>query len=91
VDEVEVRREAWYARLGAWKAAEGEGGAEMVGDEVSMSRRRGCCVGPVDGVLGLRLERKSPAGSAPQCHSVCRREGAKQVKRDSFCRGKGSP
>jgi hypothetical protein len=41
LDEAEVRREAWYARLGAWNAAEGEGegGAEMVGeDEVSMSR-----------------------------------------------------
>jgi hypothetical protein len=39
LDEAEVRREAWYARLGAWNAAEGEGGAEMVGEEeVSMSR-----------------------------------------------------
>jgi len=38
LDEAEVRREAcWYGRLGAWKAAEGEGGAEMVGEcEVSM-------------------------------------------------------
>jgi hypothetical protein len=40
LDEAEVRREAWYARLGAWKAAEGDEGADMVGeDEASMSRQ----------------------------------------------------
>lgn len=40
MEEVEVRRAAWYERAGAWKAAEGDEGAEMVGeDEVSMSRQ----------------------------------------------------
>jgi hypothetical protein len=39
LEEADVRREAWYARLGAWNAAEGDEGADMVGeDEVSMSR-----------------------------------------------------
>ena len=39
LEEADVRREAWYARLGAWNAAEGDGGADMVGeDEASMSR-----------------------------------------------------
>jgi hypothetical protein len=42
LEEADVRREAWYARLGAWKAAEGDAGADMVGeDEVSMSRLHG--------------------------------------------------
>jgi hypothetical protein len=47
LEEAEVRREAWYARLGAWRAAEGDEGAEMVGeDEVSMSRQhRGALAG----------------------------------------------
>lgn len=36
-DEADVRREAWYGRACAWKAAEGEEGADMVGDEVSMA------------------------------------------------------
>lgn len=41
VEEAEVRLAAWYARAGVWKAVEGEGGAEMVGeDEASMSRQR---------------------------------------------------
>jgi hypothetical protein len=41
VEEAEVRREAWYARAGVWKAVEGDGGAEIVGeDEASMSRLR---------------------------------------------------
>lgn len=36
-----MRREAWYGRWAAlWNAVEGEGGAEMVGDEVSMSKVR---------------------------------------------------
>lgn len=41
-DEAEVRREAWYDErwaAAAWNEVEGEGGAEMVGeDEVSMAR-----------------------------------------------------
>lgn len=41
LDEADVRREAWYARDGGWNAAEGDGGADMVGDEVSMSRLHG--------------------------------------------------
>jgi hypothetical protein len=46
LEEADVRREAWYARLGAWKTAEGEGGADMVGeDEVSMSRLHGASDG----------------------------------------------
>jgi hypothetical protein len=44
LEEADVRREAWYAREEAWKAADGEGGAEMVGeDEVSMSSGGGVC------------------------------------------------
>jgi hypothetical protein len=54
LEEADVRREAWYARLEAWKAVEGDGGADMVGeDEASMSRLHGarlllvmgCCRG----------------------------------------------
>jgi hypothetical protein len=42
LEEAEVRREAWYVRLGAWKTAEGDEEAEMVGDdEASMSRLQG--------------------------------------------------
>lgn len=48
VDEAEVRREAWYDErwlwapwVAAWKAVEGEGGAERVGeDEVSIAGPR---------------------------------------------------
>jgi hypothetical protein len=41
-DEAEVRREAWYDGRWLWaKVVEGEGGAEMVGeDEVSIARHR---------------------------------------------------
>ena len=41
-DEAEVRREAWYDERWLWaKAVEGDGGAEMVGDdEVSIARRQ---------------------------------------------------
>lgn len=46
LEEADVCREAWYARLGAWKTAEGEGGADMVGeDEVSISRLHGASDG----------------------------------------------
>lgn len=39
LEEPDVRREAWYALVEEWEnASEGEGGAEIVGDEVSMSR-----------------------------------------------------
>jgi hypothetical protein len=42
LEEAEVRREAWYVRLEAWKAAEGDEEAETVGDdEASMSRLQG--------------------------------------------------
>ena len=46
-DEAEVRREAWYDErcewaAATWKDVEGEGGAEMVGeDEVSIATHRG--------------------------------------------------
>lgn len=36
LDEAEVRREAWYERACEWKAAEGEEGADMAGELVSM-------------------------------------------------------
>jgi len=68
LEEADVRREAWYARLGAWKAAEGDGGAEMVGeDEVSMSRCRGrqgwtegrCLARVAEGVARARCPKRS--------------------------------
>lgn len=42
-EELDVRREAWYERACEWNAAEGEGGADMVGEEdVSMVCLREC-------------------------------------------------
>jgi hypothetical protein len=75
LDEAEVRREAWYARLGAWKAAEGDEGAEMVGeDEVSMSKQHGqhcawAVTGGRDGQLGRGLQREVPAIVVQYRHS----------------------
>jgi hypothetical protein len=71
LEEADGRREAWYVRLGAWKAAEGDEEAETVGDdEASMSmqasRRE---------VLGLRLEREMPAAIAQDGHSRRYRRG----------------
>lgn len=38
VEEADVRREAWYGRWAEeWKAVLGEGGCEMVGEDVIMS------------------------------------------------------
>jgi hypothetical protein len=37
VEDPEVRREAWYARwFGVWNVVLGDGGADMVGEEVSI-------------------------------------------------------
>jgi hypothetical protein len=56
LEEADVRREAWYARLEAWKTAEGEGGADMVGeDEVSMSRLHGASNG-LQGAITVRAK-----------------------------------
>jgi hypothetical protein len=82
LEEAEVRREAWYARLGAWKAAEGDEGAEMVGeDEVSMSRQHCAALRAVtggrDGQLGRRVQREVPTAVVQYRHSrrQCRGEG----------------
>lgn len=86
LEDADVRREAWYARLDAWKAVEGEGGAEMVGeDEVSMSRLRRGAAAVNSGnslALGLRLQREVPAGVGPSRHSrrQCRGEGGDRWK-----------
>lgn len=73
VEDVEVRREAWYARVGAWKAADGDEGAEMVGeDEASMSRQHSGRRLPWRAggrVLGLRLQRERPAADVQDRHS----------------------
>jgi hypothetical protein len=90
LEEVEVRREAWYAREEAWKAADGDGGADMVGedDEVSMSRQHR--VGWWRRCLGgsLRLRRETPATIFHSYHS--RRYGRGEEGTREERRGRGS-
>lgn len=70
LEEVEVRRAAWYGRAGAWKAAEGDEGADMVGeDEVSMSRQRRSGEALA---MDWRLERERPAAEVQDRHSRSR-------------------
>jgi hypothetical protein len=64
LEDADVRREAWYGRwLGVWNVVFGEVGAEMVGEEVSMS---------VVPVVGLRLREGVPTRNARHCHSQAR-------------------
>jgi len=60
LEEADVRREAWYGRwLGVWKVVFGEGGCEIVGEEVIMSL---CRAG------GPRVEEDGKIGQ-PRCKS----------------------
>lgn len=41
LEDADVRLEAWYGRwLGVWKAVFGEGGCDIVGEDVIMSKGR---------------------------------------------------
>lgn len=41
LEDVDVRLEAWYGRwLGVWKVVFGEGGCDIVGEDVIMSKGR---------------------------------------------------
>jgi len=79
-DEVEVRRVAWYGRPCRWKAVEGEGGADMVGDvelsmpgDVGLFKLRESSLGRCAGCV-------TDAGSLLRCTANCRLHSLKLVR-----------